>query len=89
MSRNYKRDSKGRFARLGRAIKSKLKRKTPEQKVAQLRKKRADRLKRRGYSKVSTSTYRGDSRGRTRADGKYEFQVTTYQKATQGKRLKR
>lgn len=76
MARNYKRDSRGRFARansmssLKRAIKGRLVR----------RKSFHDKMIEKGYEVSKQYTYMADSRGRARKDGTIQRTRTEYRR---------
>jgi len=85
MAQSYKRDRRGRFARVG-GLRAKIRGKligpklTREQRIAKGREKSHQRLLKKGYEVSNQYTYKGDSRGRRRADGKYEHSVKEYRK---------
>lgn len=111
MARNYKRDGRGRFARVGSALgRTALKvsnrnKKQQNYRIAkatnkhlsgqavamglltkeqgEIARKRANmkaKMEVKGYKVANETTYRGDSKGRKRADGRYEYKVTNYKR---------
>lgn len=111
MARNYKRDSRGKFARVGSAVGraaanhaskqrkrqvyriAKANNRTMSKKAVSMglltkqqgtiARKRANtraKMEMKGYKVSNEYTYKGDSRGRKRADGRYEYKRTEYRK---------
>lgn len=78
MARNYKRDSRGRFAKtgaIGRALKG------AKARFSRKSTTNHEKILAQGYSVSKKYTYQGDSRGRARKGAQLQFTRTEYRKS--------